>query len=62
MYSHMCLLVAIKFPSPKILKSEDQSAVQAVMSVCQSMVDCLVEILLTLDENSSKIIKSIIIS
>ena len=37
-----------------MLKSEDQNAVQAVLSVCQSMVDCLVEILLTLDENSGE--------
>lgn len=38
----------------KILKSEDQTAVQAVLTVCQAMVDCLVEVLLALDENSGK--------
>ena len=37
-----------------MLKCEDQAAVQAVLSVSQSMVDCLVESLLTLDENSGK--------
>lgn len=37
-----------------MLKCEDQAAVQAVLSVSQSMVDCLVEILLTLDESSGK--------
>ena len=37
-----------------MLKCEDQTAVQAVLTVSQSMVDCLVEVLLTLDENSGK--------
>ena len=36
----------------QILKNEDQSATQAVLNVCQLMVDCLVENVLSLDENS----------
>ena len=36
----------------QILKNEDQAATQAVLNVCQMMVDCLVENVLTLDENS----------
>ncbi len=36
----------------QILKNEDQTATQAVFNVCQKMVDCLVENVLSLDENS----------
>ena len=36
----------------QILKNEDKSATQAVLNVCQMMVDCLVENVLSLDENS----------
>ena len=36
----------------QILKNEDQSTKQAVLNVCQMMVDCLVENVLSLDENS----------
>lgn len=37
-----------------MLKCEDQAARKSILTVSQSMVDCLVEILLTLDENSGK--------
>ena len=37
-----------------MLKCEDKATIQSVLTVSQSMVDCLVEILLTIDENSGK--------
>lgn len=40
--------------SPQMLKSEDQGAVKVVLEVCQMMVDCLVENVLTLDENAGR--------
>jgi cohesin loading factor subunit SCC2 len=36
----------------QLLKTDDKSSVQLVLKVCQMMVDCLVETLLTLDETS----------
>ena len=38
----------------QILKNEDKAATQAVLHVSQLMVDCLVENVLSLDENSGK--------
>ena len=35
-----------------MLKSGDQGAVKGVVEVCQMMVDCLVENMLALDENT----------
>ena len=40
----------------QLLKTDDKSSVQLVLTVCQMMVDCLVETLLTLDETSGIII------
>ena len=36
------------------MKGEDQAAKQAVLNVCQLMVDCLVENVLSLDESSGE--------
>lgn len=36
----------------QLLKTDDKTAVKAVLEVSQLMVDCLVESLLTLDETS----------
>lgn len=35
-----------------MLKNGDQGAVKGVVEVCQMMVDCLVENMLALDENT----------
>ena len=40
----------------QILKNEDKAATQAVLHVSQLMVDCLVENVLSLDENSGKVV------
>ena len=42
------------FETKENLKAEDQAAKQAVLNVCQMMVDCLVENVLRLDESSSE--------
>ena len=38
----------------QLLKTDDKSAVKVVLDVCQMMVDCLVESLLTLDETAGE--------
>lgn len=40
----------------QLLKTDDKTAVKAVLDVSQLMVDCLVESLLTLDETSGDLL------